>query len=313
MKILSMSGFIPEQVCDTVRFTQYAGDRNIAHYCGYVSDFISRVLQDESIEGAVYPKSCDSTRIMTSYLLDSGKFLHQIGVTSYDSTGAVEYFASEIKRYKEAVEAHYGIVLDDIKERAELVNNRNASIRETYDNLADLSFSQYIKNIHNMLKLPLKDQKWNFQGDGYNSSGKKVFVVGSFLPNLSIIDVIENSGLMIVGDTLPESGRLVSRKPVDVTSDIYIEIAHSILAARLSPTQNAFKRIIEDDFEEIIQKDAKGIVFLTQKYCEPYDYLYSIYKSEADKRKIPTIQLSMNNTQDDGKAALLIEAFSDMI
>lgn len=313
MKILSMSGFVPEQVCDTVRFTQYAGDRNIAHYCGYVSDFISRVLRDECIDGAVYPKSCDSTRIMPSYLSDSGKFLHQIGVPSYNATGSVEYFANEIKRYKAAVEAYYGISLNDIKERAELVNNRNTSIRETYDNLVGVSFSHYLKTIHNMLELPLGDQKWNFQGKSMNSLGKKVFVVGSFLPNLSILDVIENSGLSIVGDTFPESGRLVSRKPVDVSLDLYKEIAQSILTTRLSPTQNAFKKIITDDFEEIRKKDARGIIFITQKYCEPYDYLYSIYKAEAEQRKIPTIQITMDNTQDDGKVALLIEAFADTI
>ncbi len=313
MKILSMSGFVPEQICDTIRFTQYAGDRNIAHYCGYAFDFVSKVLQDESIDGAVYPKSCDSTRIMSSYLSDSGKFLHQIGIVSYNSAGSVEYYANEIKRYKEAVEVHYGILIDDIKERAEIVNYRNASIRETYDDLADLSFSHYIKAIHNMLELPLRNQKWDFQRDGGNSSGKKVFVVGSFLPNLRVIDVIENSGLSIVGDTLPDSGRLVSRKAVDVSADIYKEIAQSILIARLSPTQNAFKKIIADDFDEIRKKDVRGIIFLTQKYCEPYDYLYSIYKAEADQRKIPIIKLSMNNTQDDGKVALLIEAFADMI
>ena len=313
MKILSMSGFIPEQVCDTIRFTQYSGDRNIAHYCGYASDFISKVLQDESIDGAVYPKSCDSTRIMSSYLSESGKFLHQIGIASYDSAGSMEYYANEIKRYKEAVEVHYGITIDDMAERAELVNNRNASIRETYENLASISFSQYLRTIHDMLELPLRNQRWDFQGDRDNSSGKRVFLTGSFLSNLSIVDVIENSGLTIVGDSLPESGRLVSCKPVDTSVDIYKEIAQSILSARLSPTQNAFKRIIADDFDEISKKDARAIIFLTQKYCEPYDYLYSIYKSEADKRKIPIIQLAMNNTQDDGKASLLIEAFADMI
>lgn len=313
MKILSLSGFVPEQICDTMRFNQYAGDRNIAHYCGYASDFISRVLKDKSIDGAVYPKSCDSTRTMTSYLSDSGKFLHQIGITSYKSAGAVEYFANEIKRYKEAVEAYYGIVIDDVKERSELVNNRNASIRETYSNLDVLSFSRYLKAIHNMLELPLVDQNWDFNEEADVSLAKKIFLVGSFLSNLSIIDVIENSGLSIVGDTLPESGRLVSRKSVNVSSDIYMEIAQSILTARLSPTQNAFRWLIADDFDEISKKDARGIIFLTQKYCEPYDYLYSIYKAEADQREIPIIQLTMNNTQDDGKAALLIEAFADMI
>ena len=33
MNILALSGFVPEQICDTVRFTRYTGDRNITHYC----------------------------------------------------------------------------------------------------------------------------------------------------------------------------------------------------------------------------------------------------------------------------------------
>ena len=53
MKLLAMSGLIPEQICDVVRFTQYAGERNLPHYCGYASDFISQVMQDNRIDGAV--------------------------------------------------------------------------------------------------------------------------------------------------------------------------------------------------------------------------------------------------------------------
>ena len=68
MRILSLSGFVPEQICDVVRFTQYEGDYKISHYCGYVSDYISQVLNDASIDGAVFPKSCDSSRVISSYL-----------------------------------------------------------------------------------------------------------------------------------------------------------------------------------------------------------------------------------------------------
>ena len=313
MKILSMSGFVPEQVCDTVRFTQYCGERNIAHYCGYASDFISRVLQDDSIDGAVYPKSCDSSRIMTSYLSDCGKFLHQIGMVSFHSAGAVDYYANEIKRYQACVEDYYGITINDIKERSEIINNRDASILETYQNMADLSFSEYLRSIHSMLEQPLADQKWDFKGNKTGIAGKKVFLVGSFLSNVNILDIMENSGLSVVGDTLPESGRLVSRKPVNTSGDVYKEIAGSILSAKPSPTQNAFMTIINKDFEEIKRKEARGIVFLTQKYCEPYDYLYSVYKAEADSRGIPVIRVPMNHTQDDGRASLLLEAFADTL
>ena len=313
MKILSMSGFVPEQICDTVRFTQFSGDRNIDHYCGYASDYISEVLQDDSIDGAVYPKSCDSTRIISSYLSNSGKFLHQIRVASSHTEGAIEYFAKEIRNYQKAVETYYSISINDVKERSSIINERNEAIRTTYLQLADLSFSDYLRSIHSMLKKPLTDQKWNLQEGRNRSSEKKVFLVGSFLSNVSIIDMIEQAGLSIVGDTLPESGRLISRKPVDISGDLYKEIAQSILTAKISPTRNSFATIIREDFKEIEKKKVRGIIFLTQKYCEPYDFLFSVYKAEADARKIPIIRIPMNHTEDDGRASLILEALADIV
>lgn len=313
MKILSLSGFIPEQVCDTVRFTQYSGDRNIPHFCGYVSDFISRVLQDEDIDGAVYPKSCDSTRIMTSYMSDCGKFLHQITVPSANAAGAADHFADEIKRYKKAVESFYGISINDIKERSEMINDRNEAIRRTYEDIQDLSYPHYLRSIHDLLKLPLKDQKWDFQDPGKTSSAKRVFLVGSFLSDTEIVDIIEQSGLSVAGDNLPESGRLISRKPVNVLGDIYMGIAQSILSAGFSPTQNLFRDIMESDFDEMNKKAVKGIIFVTQKYCEAYDYLYSVYKTEADMKGIPIIRISVDNFRDYGKASLVLEAFADTL
>ena len=114
MKILALSGFVPEPICDTIRFTRYTGDRNISHYCGYASDFISQVLNDPAVDGAVFPKSCDSTRILPSYLAGTGKFCYQLAVPSRRTPEAVRYFADQIRAYQAAVEAHYGIRIDDI-------------------------------------------------------------------------------------------------------------------------------------------------------------------------------------------------------
>ena len=107
MKILALSGFIPEQICDTIRFTHYTGDRNIAHYCGYASDYISQVLDDSGIDGAVFPKTCDSTRILQSYLAQSGKFCYQLAVPACRTQEAVSFFADRIRAYQEAVETYY--------------------------------------------------------------------------------------------------------------------------------------------------------------------------------------------------------------
>ncbi len=313
MRILSMSGFVPEHICDTIRFTQYTGERNISHYCGYASDFVSQVMMDNSIDGAVYPKSCDSTRIISSYLKGSGKFLHQINVPVYDADGADDFFASSIKQYKEAVEQSYGISIDDIDKRTEKINLRNEAIRKTYENVIGLSYADYLGRVHEMLKCPLADQEWDNEVAKRTPTNKRVFIVGSFLSNIRIPMIMEQVGLTIAGDTLPESGRLTSMQPVDTVGNIYKRIAQSILSARLSPTQNVFRHILKSDIDEIKRKSVKGVIFVIQKYCEPYEYLYSVYKSELDYLGIPVLKLSVCDTEDDRKIALFLEAFADTL
>lgn len=313
MRILALSGFVPEQVCDTVRFTQYKGDRNIKNFCGYVSDYISRVLRDESIDGAVYPKSCDSTRNITSYLSDTDKFHFQINVPVYGSEGAEEYFAASVRAYKEAVEGYYGIRIDDMEQRIDAIERRNALIRKQYEDLEGCSYAVYLNNIHDMLQKPLFEQEPEGKTTSRNKTGKRVFLAGSFLSNTGIAEKIEEAGLTVAGDAFPESGRLASMKSERVYSDPFLQTASSILSMRLSPTQNSFRTIIGRDLEEIRNKDIKGVIFITQKYCEAYDYLYSVYKDAIEGAGLSILHISLNDTEDDMKAGLALEAFADII
>ena len=158
MKILSLSGFIPEQIFDAVRFTGYFGDTVISHYCQYCADYISQVLNDKTVDGAVFPKSCDSTRILKSYLGKTNKFIWQLSVPSRSDELAIGYFSKEIKAYKEALEEHFKIEITDIEKRIETLNKRNKEIKHLYENLENISYGDYLTGIHNMLTLPLFEQ-----------------------------------------------------------------------------------------------------------------------------------------------------------
>jgi len=312
MKLLSMSGFVPEQICDTIRFTQYSGDRNITHYCGYASDFISQVLNDDTVDGAVFPKSCDSSRIILSYLAGADKFVYPINVPPAGTYGAEDFLAASIRHYKEAVESYYGITINDIAERIEIIHERNLKLKELYDSIRELSFGEYLFSIHDMLRKPLREQNVP-SGRKRGNDGKPVFIVGSFMANIDVAIAIEKVGLNVIGDTLPESGRLVSVPPAKIGNDIYAGIARSILSGRLSPTQNSFKKIIEADIAELRKKGARGVIFVTQKYCEPYDFLFAAYKPALDSIGIPVLRFSLSDTEDSRKAELALEAFADTI
>lgn len=314
MKILALSGFIPEQICDTIRFIQYPGGRGISHYCGYVSDFIARVIDDDSVDGAVFPKSCDSCRVIGSYCAQSGKFLYQLHIPSRRDDAAVQYLAAGIKSWKEAVERNYKITIDDIVQRSERINLRNREIRRMYECVEEICYSDYLESLHQMLAIPLYEQKVPAARTEKNKNGKKVFLIGPFLSDLKIVRAMEDAGLNIAGDNLTESQRLFSAAPVQTdATNIYESIAYSILHNRVSPTQNHFADILTNDLQEIRQKDIRGVIYISQKYCEPYDYLFSVYKKMLDEYKIPVLKLQTSESAKHQNMELAIEAFADIL
>ena len=313
MRLLSMSGFVPEQICDVVRFTGYRGEQTISHYCGYANDFISQVKNDVKIDGAVFPRSCDSSRIMKSYLEDSGKFLYQIHVPARSDEMAVDFFTRELGNYKQALETWFNTELSDLEQRIKLVNIRNARIAEAYRSLEELSYGDYLRDIHTCLQKPLEEQNINIRGGKRTGGRKRIYLAGSFLANEKIADAIEECGLKIVGDDLPESGRLQGNLVQSNTGDPVRAIAESILHQRKSPTQDEFYPIMEQDVKQIRDLHADGVVFVTQKYCEPYDYFYSVLKKRLDREDIPAVRIQISNSEDDRKVRLIVEAFADMI
>lgn len=314
MKILSLSGFIPEEICDIIRFTGFKGEEQISHYCGYAADYISQVLEDSSIDGAVFPRSCDSCRIMGSYLSNhKEKFVYQFGIPARQDAAAETYLAAEIRRYQKAVEQYYNVSITDLPQRIQKINERNKGLMNLYENIENISYESYLKSIHNMLQQPLYQQKVSSELSSKPANGKRVYLVGSFLSNTELAGTIESSGMKIVGDNLTESKRLFSDPKIDPSDDIYMNIAAKILHNHLSPTQNNFSCILENDLKEIKYKNVQGVIFATQKYCEPYDYLFSIYKKMLDEQGIPVLRVVMSDSTDNRKLEFVIEAFADIL
>lgn len=312
MKILSMSGFVPEAICDTVRFNGFKGDAGFSHYCTYASDYISQVLSDDSIDGAVFPKTCDSSRSISSYIGESGKFVYPLAVPVVRSGDAISFYAYVIRDYKTAVEAHYGISIseDEIYDRFRMVEARNASINSLYESLADgLSYSSYINAIHENFTKPLAEQKIETSGQ---SAGIPVFLLGSYMTNAGIVDSAEKNGLRITGDDLPESNR-IAKRAFPVVEDIYQLVALQVLSSRTSPTQNSYSDRIKETMEEIDKKGCRGVLVVTQKYCEPYDYYYSVLKKALDDAGIPSLKLELDGSLDQNLHEAELGAFASML
>ena len=184
-------------------------------------------------------------------------------------------------------------------------------IAAAYGRLGELSYASYIREVHASLSSPYEFDESRIETGG---SGKPVFLTGSFLSGVELADSIEKAGLKVIGDNTPESGRLASRAGfVSQESDIYRKIASEILCTRPSPTQDLFDETIKSDIEEIRKKGCRGVIYATQKYCEPYDYLFSAYKKALDEQGIPVLQVQMADSTDGSGKAAALEAFADII
>ena len=313
MNILTFSGFIPEQICDTKRFIRWNGVPVTSHYCGYAADFVSQVLTDPAIDGAAFPRTCDSSRVMVSYLDDCGKFVYQMHVPPRRDSVAAGFLASDIRRYQQAVERHYGVTISDIPQRCLLVNARDRKIAALYQELSGISYGAYLSMLHQMLQMPLYEQVVSDELPGKPCQGKRVFLIGPFLSQTALAAAIERAGLSIVGDRLPESKRLFSAPEVPAYGDIYENIARSILGKCVSPTQDRFNEILKEDLLEIRGKQVQGVIFVAQKFCEPYDYLFPSYKRMLDEQGIPVLRLTLSGSTDDRSFDAVLEAFADML
>lgn len=314
MKLLTLSNYVPEQIVDLRRFTNYDGIFRQSHFCKYVQDFTAMVLEDDRIHGAVVPNSCDSIRSAAELLTESGKFVHQLkhplGLGKAGDSSQL-YFAKSIEKYKKHVESYFDVRIDRdiVAERTIELRERGKYLLNVYTNSQDIIYSEYISQINIMLSESLADWRKYAPTPGNSFfSGKKVYIVGPFLENVSMLCQIEKAGLQIVGDNLTNSKRLMWSDYVFDKETIFSDIAAHILKYQVSPTSNRFAVTWEKDYAEIKSKKIQGVIFMHQKFCEPYDYLFTMYKQMLENKGIPTLCV-----YDGNENVSMFEGFSEMI
>ena len=314
MKLLTLSNYVPEQIVDLVRFVNYNGIFRQSHFCKYIQDFTAMVLEDDSINGAVIPSSCDSVRSAADLLAESGKFIYQLkhplGLGKNDERSQI-YFAQSIETYKENVASHFNITIDKdiVAERTVELRERGKYLRDVYIQSQGLCYSEYISQINIMLSHRLTDWK-KYAPAPKNSilSGKRVYVIGPFLESVDMLCQIEKAGLQIVGDNLTNSKRLMWSDYVFEKDTIFTDIAAHILKYQVSPTVNRFAVTWEQDYAEIKSKNVQGVIFIHQKFCEPYNYLFTLYSHKLENEGIPIICVYTGNEN-----VSVFEGFSEMI
>jgi benzoyl-CoA reductase subunit C len=133
------------------------------------------------------------------------------------------------------------------------------------------------------------------QGDS-TSRGVRVYLSGHFCqaPKTSILDLIEDSGGIVVDDDLYHGTRFISTD-VDEGGDPLTALAQWYLARNLKvpcPTRVDQKADWETYLLDAMERSAaQGMIVLMAKFCEPHMFYYPEIKEAFERRSVPHLLL----------------------
>ena len=143
--------------------------------------------------------------------------------------------------------------------------------------------------------------------------GPRVLISGSIMDNPRIIELIEQSGAIVVGDDLCTGTRqfwqLVEPdgEPLAALSRYYLSRTP---CPRMKDAQKRFEHVFRliDDFR------VDGVIFYTLKFCDPFLYDVPVLKDQLAARGIPGLILEGDYTPGTlGRVKTRIEAFVEML
>ena len=287
------------------------------------------------LDGVIIPHTCDTTRNLvgiwrknckTPYI-DSFFLPRQVNRPS-----AHNYLIGELTRLKTNLEKLTGESITDEKIRASIrLFNENRSLlrrmfeihvahpglissRQVYTTIKAAMVMD--KAVHNQLlrNLILELEQIVDESTGQSGSPIRLVISGGVWEPQEIMDLIEESGGVVVGDDLLTGARYM-RPDVAEDKDPWEALAdrqlHRIPYGCFDNQEFERRKFLVD---LVRRSDAKGLVFLHLKFCEPENYDYNDMREALDLAEIPNLRLETEFTNPSlGQMRTRIEAFMEMI
>ena len=145
--------------------------------------------------------------------------------------------------------------------------------------------------------------------------GKRAVVTGLMCEPVEILDIMDENGLTIAADDLSLGSRLWRTEGRKDVEDVFDRMAYMI-------------RDIEGDtffydkektkgahlIEMVKEKTADCVIVMMQKFCDPEEYDYPIYKAELAEAGIPELYLEFDQQVSSfEQIRTRVQSFSEML
>ena len=147
-----------------------------------------------------------------------------------------------------------------------------------------------------------------------SESGKHLILTGAMCDHPDIYQIIEDAGGMVIWDDLCTGARYFEGQ-LDHSGDPIASLAERYLTRITCPAKHSGLSTRAENLLDIVKsKNADGVVFLIQKFCDPHSFDYPYLKKHLDNEGIPNTLIEMEEQASIGeRLKTRFEAFLEML
>jgi benzoyl-CoA reductase/2-hydroxyglutaryl-CoA dehydratase subunit BcrC/BadD/HgdB len=330
VEILVAAGLQPYRIVPAPGRAINTADGHIErNFCPYVRTCLGEALEGNYrfLDGLVVVNSCDAMRrlydVWRHYL---GGFVTLLDLPRTDSEAAVAYHRECLGRLAGEMEAHFGLSIEpEAMTRAiDARNQARRRLKELYRRNLSAGLPLSSVDVHavvrasNMLPVetfgPILESLLVEVGNTSGGRrGPRVLVSGSIMDNPGVLEIIEGSGAVVVGDDLCTGTRQLWEL-VEAGPDPLTALSRYYLGRTPCPRMKEARRRFDHVFRLVDEFGADGVIFYTLKFCDPFLFDVPVLKARLAERGIPGLLLESDYSPGTlGRVRTRLQAFIEML
>jgi benzoyl-CoA reductase subunit C len=330
-ELIYAAGFIPLRIRGSSENIELADAHLPSICCSFMRSALEGALKGryDYLDGVMFLKSCDMTRGLYSIWKRDIKipYYYFLPVPGKRTDAAVDFFIEELQLFKDSLEKYTDKTISEqsLKQAIKLYNENRALVRELYNlGLRDtppISGSEAFAVLRAGLVMPKEEHNAMLRKllPGLSSAkgspdGKvRLMIAGNTFETIELLQAVEESGGNVVVDDIDIGSRYYfsavneNAEPLRALAERYLR---KVPCPCKYPAETRFYHILK------LAKDyrVKGVILLTQKYCDTHLYDRPWLESSLKDNGVPVLVVDHSDTGwAGGKFKTMVQAFIEMV
>ncbi len=334
-EVIMAAGAHPLRLFGTKQHISLADSHLQSYCCSVVRGILEEGLSGrvDYLDGMVFPHTCDSMQRLSDIWRMNIPFGFHLDITlpvKLDTASAKDYMIDVLQKFRVDLARKLNVEITDeaLQKAITTTNAIRQSIRAIYDirnlhprlmpgedlyNIVRASMIMDRDRLAVMLAETAADLKERAAG-AKPAAVKRIMMAGGMCNQPDVYAMIEESGGEIVWDDFCTGARYFTGL-TDAGNDPLSGIGERLLNRVVCPAKHAD---LDGRAKHIIrlakEKNARGVIFLMFKFCDPHAFDYPYLKERLDEAGIPLMAVEIDDSLPaGGQMKTRFEAFLEMM